>query len=559
MRSNVFLIAMVLLWSAMAVFAGGDSESGATAESVVFSAPGVFPIVETPVSLTIMVSQDAAITDVVDNHATRYMEELTNVKIEWQAVPSASYGEKFNLVLASGDLPDVFMTYGVSSSVVQQNGNAGTFLRLNELIDDHAVNLRRILEENPFMAGLIRDQAGNIWGLPATNDDYHGLFQQKLWVNRRWLDALDLDIPTTTQEFYEMLVAFRDGDPNGNGKRDEIPFAGASTGWRMQLPSSLMNAFVYWSVSNPVYGLYLEDGAMEFAAITEGYREGLRYYRRLYAEGLLDPASFTQKNSELKQLVENPEANLIGAVTAGVPGVFLDMYGASGRYRDYVTVPPLTGPDGTRTIAYYGTPEGTKGPNPNRFLVTSACRYPEIAIKWADHRYSIEGTLNTTIGEENVNWRYANPGEEAIIEGEPALWQRISGAEEGTMSWRLVGPNYNPWDTFKGLQVRFDDMYAVGAVEQWLYEETSRNYDIGVHPDVVPFWNGYFYTAEQAEVMSQLSPAINGYTRESFVRFVTGDWDIEADWDTYVSEFDKLNLDQYLEIIELAHNLAYNQ
>jgi hypothetical protein len=123
--------------------------------------------------------------------------------------------------------------------------------------------------------------------------------------------------PTTTDELYEVLKAFKEGDPNGNGIADEIPLLGATTGWNALPTNFLMNAFAY--TRRGTYGGYLEraSNGVRFVANTPEWREGLRYIHRLYAEELIGRETFTQKNDQAKATIENPDTEMVGSFPAG--------------------------------------------------------------------------------------------------------------------------------------------------------------------------------------------------------------------------------------------------
>lgn len=88
----------------------------------------------------------------------------------------------------------------------------------------------------------------------------------KLWINQTWLDKLDMELPTTTEEFKEMLIRFRDEDPNGNGEKDEIPLLGSSS-WGGSPVKFLTNAFVHEGDGDM---LMLKDGHVTASYIQDG-------------------------------------------------------------------------------------------------------------------------------------------------------------------------------------------------------------------------------------------------------------------------------------------------
>ncbi|MCK4515649.1 MAG: extracellular solute-binding protein, partial [Spirochaetaceae bacterium] len=352
MKKRVLTLCLIALVPFL-IFATGEPEDVAGEGGIQVSGPGELPIVEEQVTVTIMAERHAQITSMSDNYATRYMEDQTNVHIEWLDTPMAEFDEKLNLVLASGEYPDAIMDFNVAADLVVRYGSEGIFVPLNDLIQEHSPNLLEMFEQIPMLRDLITAPDGNIYGFPAVNDNFNGMFRSKMWINSSWLETLGLAMPSTTEEFYDVLRAFKDNDPNGNGIQDEIPLSAMTNYDYMRVPSFLMNAFVYWNASGPVKGLMIENGQMAFAPVTDAWREGLRYYHRLYNEELLDPAAFTQKRPELAQLGENPDDMILGAAPSNWWGKIVQSKGESGRYRFYDSVPPLTGPEGVRTAAYF--------------------------------------------------------------------------------------------------------------------------------------------------------------------------------------------------------------
>lgn len=143
---------------------------------------------------------------------------------------------------------------------------------------------------------------GNIYALPEVNDCYHCSMSQKMWIYEPWLKKLGLEMPKTTDELYNVLKAFKENDPNGNGKKDEIPLSITQKSWRSTIDAFLMNSFIY----NPVYGssskhMFIKDGKLDVAFNKPEWREGLRYLNKLYKEGLIAPESFTQDENQLIQ------------------------------------------------------------------------------------------------------------------------------------------------------------------------------------------------------------------------------------------------------------------
>ena len=254
------------------------------------------------------------VEDFDTNLFTKWYEEQTNVHIEWIVAPNNEANEKLNLLLSSGDLPDVIL---LDLTPAQQRlyGEQGILISLNDLIEKDGVQTKKAFEAFPEIKDRVTAPDGKIYGLPEVNQCYHCSMAQKLWIYQPWLDKLDLKMPTSTEEFEQVLKAFKEKDPNGNGKADEIPLVSATDMWNGNLDLFLMNAFTL----NPDNHLVLNDGKIEVTYNKPEYLEGLRYLHHLYQEGLIAPESFTQNAEQLKLLGSGDEV-VLGTVSSALSG-----------------------------------------------------------------------------------------------------------------------------------------------------------------------------------------------------------------------------------------------
>ena len=227
----------------------------------------------------------------------KHAEETTGVKINYYELDSASAGEKINIMLASGDLPDAFLSLLTETQVVS---NLPMFVPLNEyLTEENAPNLMKMFEKYPELIDMITQVDGNIYTLPIgdfSNPDNQGEGIQV--INKAWLDKLELEMPTTTEEFYQVCKAIKEGDPNGNGEADEIPVTFTQNNWA----AHFINLLGPWGICEWEGGgdgyLKVEDGKAIFTATLPEFRAGLEYWHRMAAEGLLDVEGFTQTNEQ---------------------------------------------------------------------------------------------------------------------------------------------------------------------------------------------------------------------------------------------------------------------
>lgn len=545
---------MLLLLCVMVTLAGclggGSEETGlsanggksSTGDASNLTPPGTFPIVKEPVELRVLVKGESRIEDFQTNAFTQYYERLTNVKVKFEVAPEGSFQETLNLRLASGDLPDIIMNMGVSRVQEVIFGQQGIFLPLNDLIEKHGSFIKRMFQEKPEYYKAIVSPDGNIYSLPEVNECYHCSLSMKMWIYKPWLDKLGLSMPTTTDEFYKVLKAFKENDPNGNGKADEIPLAGSSApgAWNASIETFLMNAFVYTPG-----GVYVKNGKVQVSYDKPEWKAGLEYLHQLYKEGLLAGESFTQDQQQLMRMGENPEAPLLGTFPAGWFGIGSEYRGPSGRWKGYVTVPPLKGPNGVQVAV-----SSPYQYNSGKLIITNKAKDPAVALRWADGFFNEEVLLRANMGAEGKDWKAAEPGSVGI-DGRKAKWEAVSAYGSVTNTqWYQSNPTYISED--------YRLSWSAGEkpeenVEVILYNQTKQNYEPYRAPleHVLP---PLFFTEEQSMELADLEKTLNDYVRQMTARFIIGDVDITSEWNNYMSTLKNMNLNRYLAINQEAYD-----
>jgi putative aldouronate transport system substrate-binding protein len=373
------------------------------ATDVTVAPGGEFPIVDQKITLTVLIWPDPNVADYVDNEFTKWLEEKTNIHLDITLAPQdqTEADQKLNAIFASGDLPDIIigwrnMTLDRQLALAEQ----GLIVPINEYIDQYGVETQRVFQELPSAKNAVSQVDGKIYSVPDVNECYHCTHAQKMWVYKPWLDQLGLEVPETTDEFERMLVAFKTQDPNGNGQQDEIPLSGVVS-WHGSLADFLMNPFVHYQTVSSPSGYYIEDGVIKAPFVEDGWKEGLKYLNKLYAQGLIDPQAFVNTEDQAKALGENPDVAILGAMSAGHEGIFVEVNGQSGRWLEYIPIPPLTGPTGLRQ-----NPTTTNVTSPGRFLITRSNQHPEASFRLADLLMSAEGSARSVMGVPGTDWDY---------------------------------------------------------------------------------------------------------------------------------------------------------
>ncbi|SDC09198.1 putative aldouronate transport system substrate-binding protein [Paenibacillus sp. UNCCL117] len=330
--------------------------------------------------------------------AYQELEKRTGTKVEFQHPPVGMEKDQFNLMIAtSSKLPDVIeynwntVSKGPDNAIKEKK-----IIRLNELIDQHAPNLKKYLSENPMIKKAVTTDEGNIYVFPFIRGDDYLLTFHGPSIRQDWLDKLKLPMPKTVAEWEETLRAFRDKDPNGNGKPDEIPFL-------LSMGDIEMNhAFVgAWGITA---GFYQKDGKVQYGPIQPEYKEFLMTMNRWYKEGLIDK-DYATVDAKLRD----------AKVTGDQLGALMTYSGSGiGRYEDLAKskIP---------SFKLVGTPYPTLKAGDKPILgqkdqpftgigsaVTSAAKNPEQIVKWLDYKYGTEGHMLFNFGVEGTSYTQVN-------------------------------------------------------------------------------------------------------------------------------------------------------
>ena len=451
-------------------------------------------------------------------------EEATNVHIEWIPIPVGEGAEKINLMLATGDLPDAFLNAGLSDGALVQNLPA--FQPLDELIAQYAPNVQAIYDEFPTVKAALTQADGKMYsimtGQMTNRDTTSGL----TYINQKWLDQLDLPMPTTVDELYDTLVAFRDNDPNGNGQKDEIPMAFCEKVWATFFEKYMAPWGIYRAgLRNETV---IRDGEVLFSKSLPEFREALEFYNKLANEGLLDVEGFTQ--TEQQYAAKGQE---------GRYGVYLDyypIYNAGEEYmNDYVVLLPLEGPNGVRVHdGNVGALKGTK----TGFAITKNCENPEVLVRWIGYlNSSFEIKMEWDFGEKGIGW-----------DGTEDEWWIPDGVEYPN---GLDSTNYKFTEAMAertGKLLTQDEMMGMTYPDQ-----ESVNYKrMQQVMEVEPFYPAENYinifedadtSARRSELFTEILAQVQTFTADAVVNGVT-----DESWQAYLSALESLGVEEYTQM-----------
>lgn len=324
-------------------------------------------------------------------------EKRTGLKINYEEIEASMVSEKVGVMLGTGELPDAFINTVNQSQLTK---NLPMFVCLDEyLTEENCPHLLKILEDYPVVREAITQTDGHIYSLPTSMyvspEDDGGSIQ---FINKAWLDKLNLKMPTTTEEFYEVCKAIKDGDPNGNGIADELPVLFTQNNWA----AHFMFFMSPWGITEWTGGgggyLKIDNGKVIFTPTLPEFRAGLEYWHRFAAEGLLDVEGFTMTNQQFYARLKE----YIGVSYRGwTPASNFD----SETAKEFVALPPLTASDYPDIKPVQPGYWGYYRANNYGFAITQACKNPAELVKWYDAQNAdTRIKMLWRLGEEGVLW-----------------------------------------------------------------------------------------------------------------------------------------------------------
>ncbi len=457
-------------------------------------------------------------------------EKLTNVEVNWKTTQIEGLVEKRNLMLASGDYPELFFASAFPKTDLIKYGQQGVFLPLNDYIDEYAPNFKKILEDYPSVKEGVTMADGNIYGFPTFYDpNFEALRGMTPWIKQDWLEKLGLKEPETPEELYEVLKAFKEQDPNGNGKADELGWGGGYG--IVEFVDYLRGTYGLNKQGSMNKNLDFKEGTEEFRFVpaTDEYKELLTFLNKLYTEGLINKDVFTTQPQEFSAEASKGNFGLLNEVD---PAELLKLDG-------YVGVPVLEGPTGERA---YNTVSNGLG-NLGMFVLTDKAKNPEAMVRWMDYFYGEEGSKMFFMGFEDVTYEEDKDGNfkylDTITDNPNGL--NMDQAISEYLTW--------PGGYYPGMVRQKFFQGAEGKENSAVNAEKVRPYRIK-DENILP---GLNYTLDETDKVSAIMTDVQTYIDEMTAGFITGKQDFSK-WDDYKETLEKMGIQEYLEVAQGAYD-----
>lgn len=516
--------------------AAGCSGSGGTAESSAGPSAGAAsataaanqPPAIKPISLTywsdLSVNASATVTNLGQIDMYKELEKRTGVKATFKHPSAGNAPEAFGLLVASRDFPDVieyaWTSYpGGPAKAIEDN----VVIPLQDLIEKHAPNLKKILSENPEVKKQISTDKGQIYAFPSLNIQKNRVFGGFM-VRKDWLDELGLAVPQTVSEWETVLRTFKEKKGAAN------PF----TMVKSHFANSQFGFMGAYGINND---FYVDNGKVKFGPSQPAFKEFLTTLNKWYKEGLLDP-DFATNDSKIVD----------SKITTGKSGAAFGYIGSTlGKY-----LPALREKDPKATLVMAQYPVLNKGETPsfiprdweyNQYgaaAITTANKNPVDTVKWLDYLYGDEGHMLKNFGIEGLTYKLEN--------GYPKFTDLILNNPDKLPVAQAMGKYFRGNYPSPGLtDDRYLEQYYVYPEQKDALKTLSAYAGNAVKVLFPPATN----TPQESEELAKLMGEINTYKDEMMFKFIMGSEPI-ANFDKYIDQLKKMGIEKAIGLKQAA-------
>ncbi len=446
-------------------------------------------------------------------------EEANNIVLKGTAPTTPLNSEEvFNLMLAADEIPDIIHTK--RANVLKYNEKL--FLPLDELIEEHAPDLKALLEERQDVVKHMKAADGKMYYIPFIPD---GEASMGWHIRKDWLDQLGLEVPSTYEDMLTVMKAFKDNDLNGNGINDEVPFFSRRT------------LGIYDLLG--IYGLvdveYVEEGMVKNDLYSQDYKEGIIGLRNLYKEGLIDAEIFTRGNTARDMMFDD-----------NIGGMTLDWFGSTAGYQDkyvdqiegldWIPMAPPADINGDVWIEYSRKTVEDMG-----WGISINNEHPEETIKFMNYWFTEEGRRLMNYGIEGQTYD--------MVDGKAIFNEKtLSEGKSVLENMRLIGAQ-----TMIGFHQDFE------YEKQWMNElalEGAQMYiDNDYFIDLLPALN---YTDEEQKRIAKIEPQVKAYVEEMSQKWILDAVSVEDTFDDYMKKLEELGAVEMMQIKQAAYERYQN-
>lgn len=441
--------------------------------------------------------------------------------------------EVFNLMRASGEFPDFIYWENWTGMAGGPNAalKEGLAIPLNDLIAEHAPYFTVLLETKPELKKTFTTDDGTIYVFPLLRHEVI-TEQPSVWgfmVREDWLDKVGKTVAdlATIEGIHDVLVAFRDGDPNGNGEKDEIP-------WMAKKMDELDNSLNWWGIKND---FYVDGTEIKYGPYEPVYKEAISTLAQWYSEGLIDP-DYTITDVKIGDaLMMDHKSGFYWGETGGISVMYMSSWKSTSPESKVVGVMPPAAADGKHYNEGMDPIYNSVGVS-----ITKENKFPVESVKFLDWGYSPEGQIMQNFGFEGVTYD--------LVDGKPQLNKWVTENPDGlsidqAIARHTLGSMQGPFvfhPNIRAQRMLFFD-WQNQSIEAW-----KNSADLNVPRMTL--------TEEEFKRFSQIMGDIVTYRNESFDKFVTGQESLD-NLDKFQETLKMMGIEEAIAIQQVAFD-RYN-
>ena len=385
--------------------------------------------------------------------------------------------------------------------------------------------MKAVLESNETWYKTNVTSSGDIIGAPFIRGDAYLCSGAGLIIRQDWLDDLNLEVPQTPDELYDVLVAFKEK------KGATLPFT-TTNSWMRHVVNGGMISSAYGQVKSDWYQI---DGEIHYGRAEAEYKDTLAFLNKLYEEGLLDPNFASNDNNTVYSNMANGISGVTVGATGGYIGTILNAVEKDNPTYDLTGFGPLVAKEGD--VAYSGYYSNAL--TGDTLFMTSQCKNKEAAVKFMNYGYTEEGYMLLNFGIEGESYTMVDgyPTYTELITKNPNGWSMQQALAQYTMSW-----NAGPFVQDK----RYMEQYAArpqqkAAQAHWAETDAAKY--------MVPTLS--IAEEDQAEY-SKLWADINTFVSEMMIQYITGTADLNNFQKDYLDQLKTMGIDRVIELRQEA-------
>lgn len=469
-----------------------------------------------------------------DTPFAKELEKKTGIKVEYIHPAAGQEKDSINLLIASGDLPDL-MEYnwlndyvGGPEAAISNN----VILKLNDIFDEYAPNLKNYLQSNTEINKMVKTDNGSYYVFPFVRGDSLLLTTYGLAMRSDWLKDLGLQTPTTIDEWYTTLKAFKEK------KNAAAPFSYIGSGD----PLSPYKSGLVIGAFGVKREFFVEDGKVKYGPYEKGYKDFLVTMNKWFAEGLLDNNFATNDSKAIDANILNGQTGVTGLAPGSGIGKYVPALKEKDPNADMVAIPyPVLNKGDKPKFSSQASPyDGVCS-----VAISAKTKNIEIAAKWLDYGYSEEGNLLYNFGVEGISYKIEN--------GYPKMTNEVLANPDKlptAQAWsKYARGNYSgPFVQRKEyLEQYYTLQQQVDALKVWSDTDAAKY----LIPPVSP-------TQEEGTQFAKVMTDVNSYVDEFSLKVIMGTESID-NFNKYIEQLKKLGMDKAIEIKQSAFNRYENR